>query len=86
MRGFQAGRLNLSMNGSPDEAVATGSDMAEGAVNVAAVYASLRDDIAQGTRTVTGFPHAVRLARLIDAAMNSSRDGKRMPATDWPKD
>ncbi len=84
LRGFQAGRLTLSLNGTPDDQANTGSDLAESVANVAAIYASLRDDIARGTRTVTGFPHAVRLARLIDAAMTSSRDGKRVPATDWP--
>lgn len=84
-RGFQAGRLTLSLNDAPDEATQTGADLAEGATNVAAIYASLRDDIAQGTRTVTGFPHAVRLARLIDAVMTSSESGRRIAATDWPE-
>ncbi len=85
MRGFQAGRLSLSMNGQPDDTGSTGSDLAEGATNVAAIYASLRDDIARGTRTVTGFQHAVRLARLVDAIMASSEQGKRVPANDWPE-
>ena len=86
MRGFQAGRLFLSLNGKPDEPRDTGANLAEGATNVAAIYAGLRDDIAQGTRTVTGFPHAVRLARLMDAAMTSSREGRRVPAADWPEE
>ncbi len=86
MRGFQAGRLTLSLNGSPDESGAADSGLAEGAANVAAIYASLRDDIARGTRTAPGFPHAVRLARLVDAALASSRDGRRMSAADWPKE
>jgi predicted dehydrogenase len=86
MRGFQAGRLSLSLNGKPDEAKTTGSGLAEGAANVAAIYANLRDDIAQGTRTVIGFPHAVRLARLVDAALISSQEGRRVAATDWPQD
>ena len=85
MRGFQAGLLKLSLNGVPDDATATGSDLSESAANVAGIYATLRDDIAQGTRNVTGFAHAVQLARLIDAAMSSSREGKRLPAADWPK-
>lgn len=66
--------------------MATDGGLSEGAANVAGMYAALRDDIARGTRTVTGFSHAVRLARLLDAALASSRDGRRMPATDWPKE
>lgn len=85
LRGFQAGRLTLSLNGAPDDPSDTSPELTEGATNVAAIYANLRDDIARGTRTVAGFPHAVQLARLIDSAMASSRDGKRMPTTDWPK-
>lgn len=86
MRGFQAGQLTLSLNGKPEEAMDSVSGLAEGAVNVAAMYASLRDDIAQGTRNVTGFSHAVRLARLIDAALTSSQEGRRVSATEWPQD
>lgn len=85
-RGFQAGTLALSLNGTPDEAVAAGTGLAEGAANVAGLYAGLRDDIAGGTRSVPGFAHAVRLARLIEAVLTSSREGRRIAATDWPKE
>ena len=86
MRGFQAGRLHLGLNGEPqavDEGESAG--MPEGAANVAAVYAALRDDIAHGTTTVTDFHHAVRMARLIADAAASSETGTRRQAADWPR-
>lgn len=86
MRGFQAGHLTLSLNGSLEATGSADPGLAEGAANVAAIYARLRDDIAGGTRTVTGFRHAVRLARLIDAVFTSSEQGRRIAATDWPED
>jgi predicted dehydrogenase len=84
-RGFQASRLRLSLNGKlqhVDEGE-TGS-MPDGAANVAGVYAALRDDINQGTSTAPDFDHAVRLSRLIDDIMSSSRMGTRRTAADWP--
>ena len=49
----------------------------EAAINVAGIYAALRDDIAQGThKPSSALRHAVRLARLIDAAMTSSQEGQ----------
>lgn len=85
-RGFQADRLALALNGNLEGVTETGPGLADGAANVATIYSNLRDDIARGTRTIAGFPHAVRLARLIDAAMISSEDGRRVPAADWPKE
>ena len=85
-RGFQAGTLALSLNGVPHETTDVDPGLPEAAINVAGIYSILRDDIAQGTQTVIGFPHAVRLARLIDAALTSSGEGRRQPATDWPKE
>ncbi len=84
-RGFQAGRLRLLIDGEPqavDEGESAG--LPDGAVSVAGMYAALRDDIAQGTHTVTDFHHAVRMARLIEDAAASSQSGQRRPATDWP--
>ena len=86
MRGFQAGDLVLSINGKPDETGSAAPDLTEGAVNVAAIYATLRDDIAQGTRTVTGFQHAVKLARLIEAVVASAQQGTRVPTAGWPEE
>jgi predicted dehydrogenase len=86
MRGFQAGRLHLVLDGEPqavDEGESAG--MPDGAANVAAVYAALRDDISHGTSTVTDFHHAVRMARLIADATASSQTGTRRQATDWPR-
>ena len=78
-RGFQSGRLQLVLNG-----VAQPVDQGEvaalpdAAANVAGVYAALRDDICQGTSTLPGFEHAVRLTRLIDAVCTSGETGMRM--------
>lgn len=86
MRGFQAGRLHLGLNGEPqavDEGESAG--MPDGAANVAAVYAALRDDIINGTSTVADFHHAVRLARLIADATASSQTGTRRQVADWPR-
>lgn len=49
MRGFQAGRLTVSLDGKPQQATDPDSGLAESAANVAALYADLRDDIAHGT-------------------------------------
>ena len=85
-RGFQSGRLRLLLNGE-EQAVAEdeSAGMIDTAANVAGVYASLRDDINNGSSTALGFDHAVRLTRLIDDMLESSRTGQRKPATDWPK-
>jgi predicted dehydrogenase len=50
---------------------------------VAAIYAALRDDIAQGTSTTPDFAHAVRLARLVDDVLSSAQTGTRRSAADW---
>ena len=65
-RGFQSGRLRLELNGA-EQAVAEGelASLPDEALNVAGVYAALRDDILAGTRTAPGFEDAVGLARLL---------------------
>ena len=86
MRGFQSGRLHLSLRGEPqsvDEAE-TGA-LPDTAANVAGVYAALRDDIRRGTSTAPGFEHAARLARLVDDVLSSAQTGTRKPALDWPQ-
>ncbi len=88
LRGFQSGRLRLSLNGESqlvDEGE-TGPPMPDTAANVAGVYAALRDDIAHGTTSVVGFEHAVRLTRLMDAVTASGQTGTGEPAADWPTD
>lgn len=84
-RGFQSGRLQLSLDGKPqtvDEGEAAG--MPDMAANVAGVYAALRDDIVRGTRTVTDFRHAVRLTRLITDLTSAAQIGIRKSAAGWP--
>ncbi len=84
-RGFQSGRLALLLNGAP-QAVDEGelAPLPDAALNVGATYAQLRDDIAAGTSTAAGFPHAVRLARLVEDAAESARTGQRRAARNWP--
>ncbi len=85
-RGFQSGRLTLSLDGNPQQVDEDElADMPDAAANVAGVYAALRDDIARGTHTATGFDHAVRLTRLVSDLLASSDTGARVEATDWPK-
>ena len=85
-RGFQSGRLRLLLNGV-EQSVEAGelAGMIDTAVNVAGVYARLRDDIANDTSTAPGFNHAVRLTRLIDDMLASSQTGNRKSAKNWPR-
>ena len=85
LRGFQSGRLRLSLNGKPqhvDEGEIT--SLPDEAANVAGMYAALRNDILSETSTAPDFNHAVRLTRLIDDVMSSAQTGTRKPAVDWP--
>ena len=83
--GFQAGLLRLSLNAEPVEpddgevAALHGS-----VVNVAAVYATLRDDIIGGTSTVPDFGHAVRLSHLIEDIRSAAGGQTTTPTADWP--
>jgi hypothetical protein len=54
------------------------------ALNVGAIYASLRDDIQTGTFAVPDFDHAVRLTRLVGGLEVSAQTGARIAANDWP--
>ena len=85
-RGFQSGRLRLSLGGVPQH-VDEGelAAMPDAAANVAGVYAALRDDILRGTFTVAGFSHAVKLTRLVSDILSSSLAGSRAKAADWPE-
>lgn len=85
-RGFQSGRLTLSLDGVA-QPVDEGelAAMPDAAANVAGVYAALRDDITSGTFTVAGFDHAVQLTRLVADQLESSRTGSRMLAAGWPE-
>jgi hypothetical protein len=50
----------------------------DSAVNVAATWALLRDDIVTGTRRAAGFEHGRTLAHLVDALRNSDAQGRRL--------
>ena len=84
-RGFQSGRLRLMRDGEEqrvDEGELAG--LPDAAVNVAGLYAALRDDIRDNRRTVPGFEHAVRLTRLMDDVLASSGNGSRRSEGSWP--
>ena len=84
-RGLQSGRIGLVENGERivvDERESAA--LPDAAVNVAGVYAALRDDIRRNTRHTTGFDHAVRLTRLMNDVLASSADGARREAQGWP--
>ena len=86
MRGVQSGRIELQLNGKlqhPEEGEETA--MPDAAVNVAGIYARLRDDIQEGTFHSKGFSHAVQLHRLVDAVLSSSRQGQRQTNAGWPR-
>jgi predicted dehydrogenase len=78
-RGFQSGRLRLTLNGEAqpvDEGEAR--TMPDSAANVSGSYAALRDDINQGTSSAPDFHQAVLLSRLMDREMESTRAGTRV--------
>ncbi len=85
-RGFQSGTLALVFDGEtqnvPEPAAAGPPDTA---VNVAGVYAALRDDILTGTATAPSFDHAVQLTRLCDEVLASSKAGARRQEAGWPR-
>jgi predicted dehydrogenase len=85
-RGFQSGRLRLSLNGRAQSIEdAESGNLIDTAANVAGVYAALRDDILAGTRTAPDFAHAVRLSRLIDDLGRAASGGVRLAANGWPE-
>ncbi len=78
-RGLQSGRIGLIENGhrvTVDEGELAA--MPDAAINVAGVYATLRDDIRDDAGRGTGFGHAVRLSQLIESALVSSDEGRRV--------
>ncbi len=84
-RGFQSGKLTVSLRGefqNVDEGEVAA--MPTEAANVATMYAALRDDIFSGTWTVPDFEHAVRLTKLVGDLTASSQTGGRKLSADWP--
>lgn len=84
-RGFQSGRIMLSLDGQPQQ-VDEGelAAMPDAAANVAGVYAALRDDILNATQTAPDFDHAARMTRLVEDALVASDTGTRKAASNWP--
>jgi len=85
-RGFQSGVLALTVDGearSVDDGELGG--LPEAAVNVAGLYAMLRDDMLHGTSTAPDATHAVRLWQMIEDVVRSSGSGDRLASTDWPR-
>ena len=87
--GFQAGRLELSRDGEVlVKAAEESPDLPTMAVNVAATYTALRDDIREGRageqRVALDFDHAARLTRLLTDLVGASKDGRRREAQGWP--
>ncbi len=78
-RGLQSGRIGLLQDGER-VAVDEGelNSLPDAAVNVAGVYARLRDDVRQGVHEVTGFEHAVQLTRLFENLFASAREGREV--------
>lgn len=80
-RGFQAGRLTLLRDHQPHEVdLGELAPLDEPVTNVAAVYAALRDDIANDTSTAADFDHAVDLAHLVEAVLESDARRQRVAA------
>jgi hypothetical protein len=86
MRGFQSGRLTLSLRGKVQD-VDEGevAVMPAEAANVAAMYAALRNDIVSESSSAPDFEHAVHLAKLIHEVLSSANMGARRKAEGWPR-
>lgn len=84
-RGFESGLLHLAVDGAPVEVDDPETVSLPGpVVNVARVYASLRDDIARGTSTAPDFAHALQLSHLLDDTLAAAANGRTMtPTTTW---
>lgn len=85
-RGFQAGVLRLLHDGElVDIADDFGTGLPASIVNVAHVYAALRDDIALGSSDAPSFDDAVRLTHLIDDLIASDEQQRTVsPSAPWP--
>ena len=85
-RGVQSSRIGL-IRDAERKIVDEGrfSSLPDSAVNVAGVYEALRDDIMNGSSTVTDFEHAVRLTRLTQDVLAESRNGPRATGDAWPE-
>jgi len=84
-RGFQASVLRLRQDGKPvDTRDAMAADLPDSVVNVAHVYAALRDDIASGIANAPGFRDAVHLSHLIDDLITADTELRTVtPTAPW---
>lgn len=81
-RGFQAGTLELFRDGKPvDVPDPLGDGVPDSVVNVAHVYAALREDIGLNTVTTPSFDDAVRLSHLIDDMITADERGVTVTPT-----
>lgn len=83
-RGVQSGTLRLLLDGKEQPLAPPPVAEPDTAGNIAGLYAALRDDILNGTRTVPDFEHAVRMTRLVEDALAASDSGARKAASGWP--
>jgi hypothetical protein len=54
------------------------------AVNVAAMYCALAQDVSAGEHATPDFDHAVRLTHLMDDVVQSADNGHRITRQGWP--
>lgn len=85
-RGFQAGTLQLRRDGKPVRLPDPLADeVSDSVVNVAHVYAALREDISSNTVTTPSFDDAVQLSHLIDDMIKADDEQvTRTPSAQWP--
>ncbi len=84
-RGFQSGRLRLLLDNQEQRPDGVPAPLPETAASVAGIYAALRDDIRNGTRTTPGADDALRLSRLLDDVLRSAETGTSSRAGEWPE-
>lgn len=87
-RGFQAGLLRLRLDDEPVEVDAGETvTLPDSVVNVARVYAAIRDDIVFNTSTAPNFHDAARLSHLVDDLLSAAATGQATtPTATWPGD
>ena len=84
-RGFQAGLLDLALDGAAVVLDDPPAGLSDSVVNVSRVYAALRDDVLGGSRTAPDFSDAVRLSHLIDDLLVAAgRQRTVTPTAPWP--
>jgi predicted dehydrogenase len=82
-RGVQSGPIGLLLNGER-QLIEENGDPTKSAVNVAGVYAALRDDIVHAGSSATGFDHAVRLTNLVEDILVSTETAQVRDSGTWP--